>query len=219
MKRNTLGKIRAGLIGTALATMLLSGCQSLRDAVDVMRMPELRVDSVELEALSFSGLTLVFYVEIRNPNPIGISLAGFDYELQIEGNPFVSGQVEEKIVISARDRSTVPLPVELGTTRLIGAGSDLPLYFTSVGQVNAQFPSESSAGNTAQILARNAGLYSVPEEVAVASARPGIGGADARAPLAITALANWSVVPSTSTLSFPVKRASPRKTSTPSSSR
>ena len=107
------------LILIAVSVLLLSGCESLRDVVDAIHRPEVRIDAVELEALSFSGLTLRFDVEIRNPNPIGISLSGFDYELQIEGTPFVSGEVDEKISIAARDRSIVALPVELGFEELV----------------------------------------------------------------------------------------------------
>lgn len=121
MKRNkphhrspSLVKATIGLVGVLLFALLASGCESLRDVVDVMQRPEVRIVSTELEALSFSGLTLRFDVEIRNPNPIGISLSGFDYELQIEGNPFLSGEVDDKVAIAARGRSVVPLPVELG---------------------------------------------------------------------------------------------------------
>lgn len=103
----------------AASVLLLSGCESLRDVVEAIHKPEVRIDSTELEALSFSGLNLRFDVEIRNPNPIGISLAGFDYELQIEGTPFISAEVEEKVTIAARDRYIIPLPVELGFEELV----------------------------------------------------------------------------------------------------
>ncbi len=104
----------AAAIAIAAAVLLFGGCESLRDAVEVMRKPEVRIAATEIEALSFTGLTLRFDVEIKNPNPIGISLAGFDYELQIEDNPFVNGQVLERVTVAARERSIIPLPVELG---------------------------------------------------------------------------------------------------------
>jgi LEA14-like dessication related protein len=114
MKKNRFWMVTIAVIAIAAAALLTAGCESLRDAVDVMRKPQVRIAATELEALSFSGLTLRFDVEIENPNPIGIGLSGFDYELQIEGNSFVSGAVAEKVTIAARDRSIVPLPVELG---------------------------------------------------------------------------------------------------------
>jgi len=113
------------LILMAVSALLLSGCESLRDVVDAIHKPKVRIAAAELEALSFSGLTLRFDVEIRNPNPIGISLSGFDYELQIEGTPFVSGEVEEKVTVAARGRSIVALPVELGFEELVGTIREL----------------------------------------------------------------------------------------------
>jgi len=115
MKKNGLTISGIAVIGISAAALLVAGgCESLRDAVDVMRKPEVRIAATELEALSFSGLTLRFDIEINNPNPIGIGLSGFDYELEIEGNSFVSGAVQDKVTIAARDRSIIPLPVELG---------------------------------------------------------------------------------------------------------
>jgi LEA14-like dessication related protein len=114
MKKNGFTISTTVLIGITAASLLAVGCESLRDAVDVMRKPEVRIAATELEALSFSGLTLRFDVEIENPNPIGIGLAGFDYELQIEDIPFVNGEVQDKVTVAARDRSIIPLPVELG---------------------------------------------------------------------------------------------------------
>jgi LEA14-like dessication related protein len=107
------------LILMVVSVLLLAGCGSLRDVVETIRKPEVRIDAIELEALSFSGLTLRFDMEISNPNPIGISLSGFDYELQIEGTPFVTGEVDEKVTVAARDRFIVPLPVELGFEELV----------------------------------------------------------------------------------------------------
>jgi len=119
MKNTRLLLHRIAVIGAAAVVLLASGCETLRDAVDVMRKPEVRIVATEVEALSFSGLTLLFDVEVRNPNPIGIQLSGFDYELQIEGNPFVSGEVQDKVAITARDRSIIPLPVELGFEEIV----------------------------------------------------------------------------------------------------
>jgi LEA14-like dessication related protein len=141
MNKRRISISTAVLIGVAAIVLLAVGCESLRDAVDVMRKPEVRIAGSELEALSFSGLTLRFDVEIKNPNPIGIGLSGFDYELQIEDNPFVSGQVQDKVTISARDRSIIPLPVELGFEEIAqtidalapGAGKEEAAYRLSSG--------------------------------------------------------------------------------------
>jgi LEA14-like dessication related protein len=95
------------------AVALLGGCKSVQDLTEAIRKPDLRIAGVDLEALSFTGARLRFDVEIANPNPIGIELSGFDYELQIEDEPFVMGEVDQKVRLAARGRSTVPFPVEI----------------------------------------------------------------------------------------------------------
>ena len=85
----------------AAVVVLAAGCETIRDAVEAVRKPEVRIVSTELDALTFTGMTLLFEVEVRNPNPIGIGLSGFDYELEIEGNSFVSGQVQDRVTIAA----------------------------------------------------------------------------------------------------------------------
>jgi LEA14-like dessication related protein len=118
--KNTVSLLRRIALGGATVFVLFtSGCETLREAVDVMRKPEVRIAAAEVQALSFSGLTLLFDVEVKNPNPIGIQLSGFDYELQIEDIPFVSGEVRDKVAVTARDRSIIPLPVELGFEEIV----------------------------------------------------------------------------------------------------
>ena len=119
MKNTGLLLNRFALIGAAVFVLFASGCETLRDAVDVMRKPEVRIAATEVQDLSFSGLTLLFDVEVENPNPIGIQLSGYDYDLQIEGNPFLSGEVQDKVEIAARDCSIMPLPVELGFEEIV----------------------------------------------------------------------------------------------------
>ncbi len=69
---------------------------------------------------------------------------------------------------------TLPLPLELGGASLLAGGREIPLYFASGGQINAQLPFETDAGTVSQLIARVAGNHSVPKDVVTASAGPGI---------------------------------------------
>jgi LEA14-like dessication related protein len=113
IRRGAMRRALIFLLSAGAAALLAGSCDSLREVVEAIQRPEVSVDGVELEALSFSGVTLRFDIEIRNPNPIGISLSGYDYDLEIEGSSFVSGEVDQKVSVEARGRSIVPLPVEL----------------------------------------------------------------------------------------------------------
>ncbi len=68
----------------------------------------------------------------------------------------------------------VPLPFELGGAALSVGGVGTPLYFASGGQINAQLPFETTGGAVSQIIARVDGVHSVPQDVVVAGAGPGI---------------------------------------------
>ena len=68
----------------------------------------------------------------------------------------------------------VPLPTELGDLSLRLGGREAPLYFKNNTQINAQAPFELLPNSTAQAVVKVDGHYSIPEEVAVASSRPGV---------------------------------------------
>ena len=68
----------------------------------------------------------------------------------------------------------IPLSTVLGDTSLRVGPVDAPLYFAGATQLNVQAPFELSAGSTTQLIARLGAQYSVPVEIAVASARPGV---------------------------------------------
>ncbi len=69
---------------------------------------------------------------------------------------------------------SIPLPTQLGDTSLRVGAAQAPFYFASRTQLNLQAPFELDPGTTTQLVALSGSDYSVPEEVAVASARPGV---------------------------------------------
>ena len=72
------------------------------------------------------------------------------------------------------EAATIPLPTELGDAAVRMGGQEAPLYFASLGQVNLQAPYELGAATTTQAVAKVGVDYTVPGELAVASASPGL---------------------------------------------
>jgi LEA14-like dessication related protein len=66
-----------------------------------------------LTKLSFDAADFLFDLKIRNPNPLGVKLAGFDYDFLINGNSFLKGRQEKEVEIEARGESTIQLPLSL----------------------------------------------------------------------------------------------------------
>lgn len=74
----------------------------------------------------------------------------------------------------------LPLPTEIGGLKITAAGRNLPLFYVSSGQVNAQLPSELTSGTKVALVATvKAGgignpVLAVPELINVGVAAPGI---------------------------------------------
>ncbi|MBI1358442.1 MAG: hypothetical protein GC160_29245 [Acidobacteria bacterium] len=68
----------------------------------------------------------------------------------------------------------IPLPTTLSNAKVWIGGRPAPLYFASLGQINAQAPVDLFPGGYTQAVAKVGERYTVPVEIPVAAARPGI---------------------------------------------
>jgi LEA14-like dessication related protein len=106
---------------------MISGCATLNQLLEKMdvKKPVVRVNQVNLTALSFEDATLRFRLEIQNPNNIGVTLDGFDYRLDIDQHAFLNGDQTEKTEIAAGKSSFVDVPVTVNFTQLFDTIKDL----------------------------------------------------------------------------------------------
>lgn len=97
----------------------LSACVpgNVKEAMENQK-PRVKVSGQRLTHLDFDRADLSFDLQIKNPNPIGISLAGMDYDLKLAGNSFVSGNKAQKLRIPANRKSKVELPLSLSFTEI-----------------------------------------------------------------------------------------------------
>jgi uncharacterized protein (TIGR03437 family) len=70
--------------------------------------------------------------------------------------------------------SSLPLPKTLAGASLQVGGYDVPLFYSSGGQINAQLPFELPPNSRPQLIVKGADFVTVPETITVATARPGI---------------------------------------------
>jgi uncharacterized protein (TIGR03437 family) len=76
---------------------------------------------------------------------------------------------------SSPDRaSSLPLPKTLAGASLQVGGLDVPLFYSSGGQINAQLPFELALNTRPQLIVKGASFVTVPETITVATARPGV---------------------------------------------
>jgi uncharacterized protein (TIGR03437 family) len=75
---------------------------------------------------------------------------------------------------AAAGASSLPLPKTLAGASLQVGGYEVPLFYSSGGQINAQLPYELTPNSRPQLIVKGADFVTVPETITVATARPGI---------------------------------------------
>jgi len=109
-----LAKIILILFACLFVSAFLSAC-SIFQSVISEKIKEPKVDFVgaKLSGLSFDAVDLLFDLKIENPNRVGVKLAGFDYDLLLDGGSFVKGNQDKGIEIPSAGEETIQLPVSL----------------------------------------------------------------------------------------------------------
>lgn len=109
----------------ALATGVM-GCPQAEEAIrQAVKPPEIRVEQILPTGISAQQLDLELGISIDNPNPLGLSLSGIDYNLEFAERPLASGTGGSglRLVPSGTSEATVPVS----------------LLFTDLGAIYEQF--------------------------------------------------------------------------------
>ena len=106
-----------------LTLFILNGCSGLDQVGQALeqQLPKTSVEGVRITALDFDGVDLAFDVRVANPNPVAISLAGLDYDLQLEGSSFMQGDQPLGMTVVANGKSQVEVPLRLGFQQLFNS--------------------------------------------------------------------------------------------------
>lgn len=99
-------------IALSLIVMLIFGCTALQQLANIQQ-PTLDVQNVRMTGLSFDAVDLAFDIKIQNPNPLAASLAGFDFDFQINDASFLKGQQDKQVTVQAMGESTIEIPISL----------------------------------------------------------------------------------------------------------
>jgi LEA14-like dessication related protein len=101
--------------------------------------PTVDIVGAKLTGLSFQDADLMFDVQIHNPNSIGITLAGFDYDFLVNGESLVSGNQGEGAEIKARSEHVIHFPLSIEFSNLYNTITDLREKDTSAYELNFGF--------------------------------------------------------------------------------
>lgn len=105
-------------------TFLLSGCQVLTDS-GVVQKPSASLSDLSVKSLSAQGVLFDAVLKVKNPNPVALSLAGYDYDFQVSGKSLLSGQQDVQTQIGAAGESLIRVPLQLKFSDLQQIGQGL----------------------------------------------------------------------------------------------
>lgn len=136
-----MNKIIRFVISLILVTTLLSACSTLYSLFGRVNIKEPQVEFIDakLTGLSFDAVDFMFNLKVQNPNPLGVKLAGFDYDFLINGASFLKGKQEKEIEIKAKGENTIELPLSLDFIDLYNAFQNLRNQEESRYQLNCVF--------------------------------------------------------------------------------
>ncbi|MFQ5677047.1 MAG: LEA type 2 family protein [bacterium] len=109
-------RIQTFLLSALVCGVTLSGCGVEEFLKKNVQKPIVRFSGVRIARPSFDSLDLLFDLEITNPNPVGIRLDEFEYNLALGGTDFLQGQQEEGMELRARSTDIVHVPLTLDYT-------------------------------------------------------------------------------------------------------
>jgi len=116
------GKVFASITVPLLVLVTIAGCSHLgpvgRLGSIFFKKPELRFQNVGISNVSFSGFTLGFQVEARNPNRFPMTLRNWQYEASLNKMVLLSGNVDDEVKIQGHGTKTITIPVEVGYRNL-----------------------------------------------------------------------------------------------------
>lgn len=110
-----------------MTAFILTACSVFESIIKQtnVQKPTVEFTNAKISGLSFDKIDLLFDIKIKNPNAVGINLSGFDYDLLINQNSFISGQQNDPIEIKAQGENVIQLPVSLKFLDIYNTYSDL----------------------------------------------------------------------------------------------
>lgn len=113
----------------------------------IMEVPSFTIRGVTLRPVSFTGMSLLLDIDVRNPNFFDLKFKSFEYTVYLKNEPIGNGSLENELLIpsSSTTRIKVPLTASFkdlsGSLKTILTEEDLPYKIAGKVTVNTVFGS------------------------------------------------------------------------------
>jgi Conserved secreted protein len=103
-------KIRAHVLLISLISIFaFTGCSS--GLFGMLEKPKAKLVNVYPRGTTMTGTTLVFVVEVENPNNKDIKVNSVDYKVFLSGKEFSQGTTDKEILVPANKTANVEVPL------------------------------------------------------------------------------------------------------------
>ncbi|MEM7675002.1 MAG: LEA type 2 family protein [Myxococcota bacterium] len=98
-------------LGASALTTPLSGCAAVQNVLKSVGYVDPKVEIVDMSVTKWglTSLGTTFDVAVTNPNPVGFTLRGIQYGLDIDGHRLTSGRSQTPVEIAAQGKATTKL--------------------------------------------------------------------------------------------------------------
>ncbi len=103
-------RVCAVAAGAVVAALSLNACTTLQELI---QRPTVKSVTMHVVSVDFETLKLRFDVGVENGSSGTLMVAGYDYDLHIDGRPFLNGMSDEEVELKPRSITTIPVPVVL----------------------------------------------------------------------------------------------------------
>jgi LEA14-like dessication related protein len=93
------------------ALLLMLGCTGGMDYSAFI--PKVKFNRLDVKDIDFQHIDTDFVFEVENPDPVGIPLQRFNYDLAFEGISVLTGDAKDQLELNPAASSEVALPVSL----------------------------------------------------------------------------------------------------------
>ena len=121
--------------------LMFTGCLKIFQGLDLDKYkPTVQFKNLDVQHVDFTGADTEFVFNVRNPNPISVTLASLTYDLDLAGVSFFTGQKPDGMALAAAADTELRIPVSVLFANLIKLTGDIQ------GQDNVPFALRGKIG-------------------------------------------------------------------------
>lgn len=130
--------------------------------------PEVKLQNYSISRVTLEGIEVNFNLEINNPNPVPMEIAGYSYQVFINDIEFLN-EKRTGFSLPASDKKIVTIPVNIRYDKLFGTAASVIGTITSGGKtINYRIEGTVNAGllglNVAAPI-KASGAIPIPKEI------------------------------------------------------